>query len=147
MRNEKPIIGIVARSDINKTNRNCMIALDRYRLAIIRNGGIPIIILPTQNIVYEDLRVSQVSQLTSEEQEDIIKQIKLCDGILIPGGDKIYYYDTFIAKYCLDNNIPLLGVCMGMQIMGIVDNEDFNCLEDVQNTQFHKKSLKGDCYH
>ena len=147
MKKRKPIIGIVARSDVNKTERNCMIALDRYRIAILKNGGIPIIILPTQQISYEDVKVSEVPQLSDEEKDDLIKQIEICDGILLPGGDKIYYYDTFVARYALDNNIPLLGICMGMQIMGIVDNEDFNCLVDVQNPQFHKKNLKGDCFH
>lgn len=147
MKERKPIIGIVARSDVNKTDRNCMITLDRYRIAILKNGGIPIVILPTQQISYEAVKVSEVPQLSDEEKDDLIKQIEICDGILLPGGDKIYYYDTFIAKYALDNDIPLLGICMGMQIMGIVDNEDFDCLVDVVNPQFHKKSLKGDCFH
>ena len=36
---------------------------------------------------------------------------------------------------------------MGMQIMGIVDNDDFSCLIDVKDQLMHKKDYQGNCYH
>ena len=35
----------------------------------------------------------------------------------MPGGSDIYEYDRFICKYATDNDIPILGICLGMQIM------------------------------
>ena len=144
---KKPIIGIVARPDTIKTQRTCMQALERYRLAIVKCGGNPIIILPTQCVEYEKTDTKDVPQLSEEEEQDLINQIKLCDGILLPGGDRIFYYDTFIIKYALDNDIPLLGICMGMQAMGIVDNDDYSCLTNVADKEMHKKDLEGNCFH
>jgi len=147
MKIRKPIIGIVARPDTNKTLRSCMQALEQYRRAIVRNGGNPIIILPTQNLIYETANLKDVPELSEEEENDLIEQINLCDGLLLPGGDRIFYYDLFIAKYALEHDIPLLGICMGMQIMGIVDNDDFSCLIDVKDKLMHKKDYQGNCYH
>lgn len=147
MKTRKPIIGIVARPDTNKTLRSCMQALEQYRMAIVRNGGNPIIILPTQKLVYETASLKDVPELSEEEESDLIEQINLCDGLILPGGDRIFYYDLFTAKYALEHDIPLLGICMGMQIMGIVDNDNFSSLVDVKEKSMHKKDYQGNCYH
>lgn len=144
---KKPIIGIVARPDTIKTQRTCMQALERYRLAIVKCGGNPIIILPTQSVEYEKTETKDVPKLSDEEKDDLIAQIKLCDGILLPGGDRIFYYDLFITQYALDNDIPLFGICMGMQAMGIIDNDNYNCLVDVKDKKMHKIDMEGNCFH
>ena len=33
----------------------------------------------------------------------------------MPGGDCVSEIDLFIIDYCYKNNIPLLGICLGMQ--------------------------------
>ncbi|MCM1370937.1 MAG: gamma-glutamyl-gamma-aminobutyrate hydrolase family protein [Clostridium sp.] len=43
--------------------------------------------------------------------------IKMCDGFILPGGDS-KTIDFLIIKYCLEYNIPLLGICLGMQSIG-----------------------------
>ena len=35
----------------------------------------------------------------------------------MPGGTDIYDYDKYICRYAIENDIPLLGICLGMQIM------------------------------
>lgn len=45
--------------------------------------------------------------------------LKLCDGIIIQGGTEIYPYHYKIIDYAINNNIPVLGICMGHQIMGL----------------------------
>ena len=89
----KPLVGIVARKIDNsyKVNENVV-------KKIIKNGGIPILILPTNF-------------------NDLLNVLNICDGIVMPGGSDIYEYDRFICKYATDNNIPILGICLGMQIM------------------------------
>ena len=54
--------------------------------------------------------------------------LDLCDGIIIPGGNKIHPYHFKILDYAINNNIPLLGICMGNQVIGLYsagsNNED-----------------------
>ena len=70
----------------------------------------------------------------------IEQQLQDIDGILLPGGDfntPAHYYvenkdnpyedegtwfNAFmgIGKYALDNNIPILGICGGMQVLAIL---------------------------
>lgn len=87
----KPIIGIVGRKneDYIKVNNNIVNAINKL-------GGIPVLILPAN---------------------DIEKVLKLCDGIIMPGGTDIYNYDKYICNYAIEKDIPLLGICLGMQIM------------------------------
>ena len=140
----KPIIGIVARIekvDNPLYNRNVMSVIEDYRRAIISSQGIPIMIMPTENIQFSKFKEENYfyENLTEDIKSDLIKQIELCDGILMPGGCKIFEYDKFICKYALENNIPLLGICLGMEIMAVVDcEEDYNVIEKINNGINHK---------
>lgn len=63
-----------------------------------------------------------IEWIDSQEQNDaIVKKLKTVDGVIIPGGFDIRGVDGMIAtaKYCRQNNVPLLGICLGMQIMCI----------------------------
>jgi CTP synthase len=55
--------------------------------------------------------------------EDLVNMdcLKDCNGIIIPGGfgDRGTQGKIDTAKYCRINKIPLLGICMGFQIMVI----------------------------
>lgn len=87
----KPIVGIVGRKIDNmyKVSENLV-------NKVKNNGGIPILILPC------------------DELKNIVD---ICDGIIMPGGSDIYEYDRFIYKYCEKIDKPILGICLGMQIM------------------------------
>ncbi len=49
--------------------------------------------------------------------EKIKETIRKCDGIVLPGGSAFSENDFKIVKYLYDNNIPTLGICLGMQAM------------------------------
>lgn len=55
--------------------------------------------------------------LSKNEYENLISQIKLCDGIILQGGSCSDNYECIVAKYCYDNDIPTLGICCGQNIM------------------------------
>lgn len=137
----KPVIGIIAKSHTTYTDRTCMCALDGYRRAVSNCGGIPILIMPTQDICFEETRPREARKLTEEEKQDLIQQIKLCDGIILPGGNRIYDYDIFCAKYVLENNIPVLGTCMGMQLLASIDcgEERGNILQFIEKEINHNR--------
>ena len=48
--------------------------------------------------------------------------IDLCDGLILQGGSDYYDIDILITKYLYENNIPTLGICLGMQTMAMTFN-------------------------
>ena len=56
---------------------------------------------------------------------------------------KIYCYDKFIAKYAIDNDIPVLGICLGMQTLAAIDCKE-KVVEriDKEDNGGHKKQDK-----
>lgn len=119
----KPIIGVVARPYITDNNRQVLCILENVRRHILKAGGIPLVILPTKDMVYINNKESKLSQ---EDKEILTEQIDMCDGILMPGGDRIYFYDNFICDMANTKDMPLLGICMGMQVMCNYNNDNKN---------------------
>ena len=60
-----------------------------------------------------------IKWISSEDVD--LKLINTCNGIIIPGGFGTRGVDGMITvtKYCRLNNIPLLGICLGMHVMCI----------------------------
>ena len=137
----KPIIGIIGRSDFSTEEKSTISVFDKYRQAIIHYGGIPIIILPSQTIDYHEIMPRDTQKLTNEEKSILKQQVELCHGIIMPGGDRIYEYDNYICDYCNKKQIPLLGICMGMQIMCNYNNENRN-IKNETNGHYSQNNYK-----
>ena len=132
----KPIIGIVGIDDYSIKQKSTICVFDNYRKAIIKYGGIPIVILPPLLIDYYKTRPKDTNKFNNEDKEILIRQINLCNGIIIPGGSKRFEHHIFICDYCNKKKIPLLGICMGMQTMCNYDNNNQNI---VNENKFKKK--------
>lgn len=132
----KPIIGIVGRPNKTKDGYNTIDVFEKMRKAVIKNGGIPISLLPVQDVEYEDSVPREIPELTTDEQDILKTMINLCDGIIMPGANKLYQYDFYIYGYAYEKNIPVLGICAGMQLMGIYDNNG-SALKEISSNINH----------
>lgn len=65
-----------------------------------------------------------------DELERVEELINSCNGIILPGGANAYEIDLKIAKYLYEENIPTLGICLGMQILALAFNGDIEILKD-----------------
>ncbi len=139
----KPVIGIVARVEY-PGNTHKLVINEEYRNAIIKSGGNPFCILPSQSIDYTDVKFNDQNELTDEEKEMIIEQIKMCNGILMPGGFKTNKFDRFIVEYAIEKDIPILGICLGMQIMANYKKELY---WNEKNNSFIDHILEDGTYH
>lgn len=110
----KPIIGIITRQALSNENHNINIIYSDIVNAVMNNGGIPIGLPLNSN--YKEL-------------------INLCDGIIFQGGDAFEIYDMDALNYIYDIDKPVLGICLGMQLMGVLFGGK---LIDINN---HKKKL------
>ena len=72
--------------------------------------------------------------------------IDLCNGIILEGGITICDYEQEIAKYCIEKNIPLLGICCGCINMalatgGSISLENYDYLKEkhfsLSNMEMH----------
>ncbi|MBO4600973.1 MAG: gamma-glutamyl-gamma-aminobutyrate hydrolase family protein [Bacilli bacterium] len=61
-----------------------------------------------------------------------------CDAFLIQGGQKISFYHYQVIEYAIKNNKPLLGICMGMQAIGIYSKVMEN-VEIFNEANFYKE--------
>ena len=110
----KIIIGIVAKykDGDEKLKRVDSRIRNEVKQAVFDNGAIAIgIISPNEEMQPSEDDWAKYDKLL--DKENIVEQIKLCDGIILQGGNANEAFEPFIAKYCYDNDIPCLGICAG----------------------------------
>lgn len=71
-----------------------------------------------------------------------IEKMKKCDSILVPGGfGKRGIEGIIIAiNYCRENNVPLLGICLGLQLSVIEFARNVLKLKNATSEEFDSKA-------
>jgi len=119
-----PTIGIPIRYDFSKDeNKPIMYIFDSLRRAVQKAGGDIHLIVPIQDIDYLRTRNSDIPSMTEDEIIKIKEELAKCDGFLLPGGSKFTNFDRFILDYAVENDIPTLGISLGMQMMSCYNEE------------------------
>ncbi len=95
---------------------------------------------------YENGCIVKIKWVDAEEvNEDTVEPfLGDCRGILVPGGfgDRGIQGKIVAARYARENNIPYLGICLGMQIAVIEFAQKILGLADADSSEFN-----ADCCH
>lgn len=78
-------------------------------------------------------------QITESNAEEILG---ICDGIIVPGGfgDRGIPGMITAAKYSRENNVPYLGICLGMQIAVIEFARNVCKIADANSGEFDENT-------
>lgn len=119
----KPVIGVPLRYE-HLDDMRCILYLgEKVRRCIQGAGGYVFPIAPVQDVDYMDTRGNEFPDLTEIEKDTIEYSLSLIDGMFFPGGRKFTPYDRYLLKRCIDRKIPVLGVCLGMQMMSCYEED------------------------
>ena len=112
----KPIIGIIGKvqPQYDEDIWHRIDEVDEIRYLIVKNGGIAIMLLPTEaTLKFNDNDIKDDTILSQEEKEELYRQIDLCDGFILQGGLYSSSYEIEMAKKIIELNKPLIGICAG----------------------------------
>lgn len=127
-------IGVLSRPMKNDSQRSVTATYNTIKDIVYKNNFIPILIMP--------------ESFETKDIESTKEILKLCSGIIFTGGTDIYPYDLELIKYVYENNIPALGICLGMQIMSVFKNgimRDFNNKNHLSKERYaHKIRIDKD---
>lgn len=90
-----------------------------------------------------DLKV-EIEWIDSEEitKETVAEKLKDCKGVVVPGGFGNRGVEGKIeaVKYVRENNIPFLGICLGMQVAAIEFARNVLGYKDANSREFDELS-------
>ncbi len=76
------------------------------------------------------------------EEENVAEKLEGLDGVIVPGGFGKRGIEGMIvtAKYCRENNLPYLGICLGMQVGVIEFARNVANMEGANSKEFDEDS-------
>ncbi len=80
--------------------------------------------------------------INARNKGEMINKIDSVDGVLVPGGFGTSGIEEIISaiKYCRENLIPFMGICLGMQLSTIEFARNVLGIKNASSREFGKKS-------
>ena len=95
---------------------------NNYIKRMIENGGIPYLIPYVDDKIIEDT-------------------LDMCDGLLLPGGNRVVKTNFDVVDYFYKNNKPMLGICLGMQTLAMysvnIEQDNKRIIKKIDNGVDH----------
>ena len=110
------------RSSVSESNLPIKYIYDDVSYAVYKSGGIPIGIDPKY----------------------IDNYLKICQGFIIPGGNEVVENDLLAIKKITEADIPLLGICLGMQEMAYLNSGTITDIINHKIEGLHEIIIKHD---
>ena len=81
---------------------------------------------------------------TATTDANVAKQLEGVDAVIVPGGFGMRGVDGKIAvvRYCRENSIPYLGICLGFQVAVIEFARNVLRLDAASSTEFDSQTFK-----
>lgn len=94
--------------------------------------------------IFHNVKVDVISVESEElENSDFAEKLKFADGILIPGGFGVRGIDGMInaIKYARESKTPILGICLGMQMMVVEYARNVAGIKDAHSIEMNPDTL------
>ncbi|KAL7505294.1 hypothetical protein ACHAXN_002817 [Cyclotella atomus] len=77
-----------------------------------------------------------------KEYDEAWAKIKSADGVVVPGGfgTRGFLGKVCAAKYCRENSVPFLGICLGFQAMVVEYSRSILKWQDANSTEFDEET-------
>lgn len=87
-----------------------------------------------------DVEIEWISSADLEKMENVAGALQDVDAVIVPGGFGSRGVEGKIrtARYARENNVPYLGLCLGLQVMVIDYARNVLGLEDANSAEFDK---------
>ncbi len=85
--------------------------------------------------------IEWVSAETYEKNPNLLKELKNYQGVIVPGGfgGRGIEGKIKVIKFCRENKIPFLGLCLGMQLSVIEFAKNVCDIKDAYSREFSEK--------
>lgn len=140
-----PIIGVPLRYEKMESGKAILYMFEFVRRAIQKMGGEVLVLTPVSDIDFIYTSGKDFPSLTSEDKIRINFWLDKCNGLFLPGGSKFTEYDRYILEYAIKNKIPVLGVCLSMQMMSCY-NENV-ALDEIKTNIIHDQKDNDEYRH
>ena len=118
-------------------------------------GAFLVPFVQVQDFDFREEHKEDHKDLNDEEKKLVDKYLDTVDGVLLPGGIEVTSFDRYIVERCIDRDIPVLGICLGMQAMSCYKSEfkleryddetsTINHCQDDDDVLTHKVKIKKD---